>query len=444
MDLPQPIVESFTDDYNTTASASALRYGVWHHSCDPCYENCLLRHAHTPDDVVPTRVWGWQVLMEQLNSTFDQWSERGGFTPDHLVSLNSCAYKTRTRWNPHGLWLHISGRTVTTLRMLADGYRRAEHIKLYIKDVVARSPTPFRTPVVVYVSVTDIPCNTRTPYLTFFGQQGNWNIVIPDNSFYSSTHGSWEETRGRLLARVPQHPFEARKNRLFFRGSPTHSDRENLRRILDVNHSQFADIKLAVVERFKAFAVRIEDHMAYRYLLAVRGKTASSRDKYLLLLGSAIVWAADETPWFQFYHALWKPYYNYIPITESTAGCVASMLQKPESVAAAAKIARRSLQLGEFLSQEAVDEYMLLVLQRYAALQTFRVHEDPIEFLKWFHRFVKKRYRSALVMPDDPSPVKFFFERWLSRRMKQLQSCRTNNTYNGVQLPEDSKYRCWY
>jgi hypothetical protein len=378
------------------------------------------------------------------------WKHMGGITFDMLINMNSCAYKTRTRWNAHGLWLHVYDRNVTVLRMMADGYRRAEHIKLYIKDVVARSSEPFTTPAVFYVSVNDIPCNVAFPYFTFFGQRGVMGIPIPDDSFHRSVHGgSWEGTRSSLLNsthRLTSIPFSKREHKLFFRGSPTHIIREQLRKNLTetVDIAAFADIRLAVMEKFKQFKVALPDHAKYQYLLAVRGKTASSRDKYLTLLGSTIVWVTEDDPWFQFYHRLWRPYVNYVPMSGENAACVARMLMDPSSTEPAARVAQRSTELGRFLTQDVVDEYFRGTLRRYAELQTFTVPPDPIDYMKQVQYRVKKKYRTALLMPDDQSPVKFYFDKWISRRIKQMSSCRNNNTYNGAELPRDSRYRCWY
>lgn len=422
-------------------------YGYWPaEPCDPCgTESCLEKLSAEVNAVPPTSEWAQRALDDQIDQNFEVWKRRGGLTIDHLVTMNSCAYKTRTRWNPHGVWLHISGRNVTTLRFMADGYRRAGHIKQYITEVVNRSPTPFDVPLSVYVSVTDIPCNVQMPYLTFFTQRGVFGIVIPDNSFVRSVHGgSWDKTREKLLPLADSMPFESRQAKIFFRGSPTHKTRENLRVNLTREAPEFADIKLAVMEKFKQFTVKLEDHAKYRFLLAIRGKTASSRDKYLTLLGSVLVWASETEPWFQFYHTLWRPYVNYIPMTEENAVCICRMLNQSENLPKLKEIARRATDLGRFLNQSVADAYMLNVLRKYAALQTFRVDPDPIAFLKNFRSIVKRRYKTALVMPDDQSPVKFVFEKWLNRRIKQMTSCRTNNTFNGVELPAGSRHRCWY
>lgn len=428
------------------------KYGVWAlpDDCNPCQENCMTKYAAEMSTTPAVSSWGPQLLDEQIDDIVSTWKEMGGITFDMLINMNSCAYKTRTRWNAHGLWLHVFDRNVTVLRMMADGYRRAEHIKLYIKDVVARSSEPFTTPLVFYVSVNDIPCNVAFPYFTFFGQRGVMGIPIPDDSFHRSVHGgSWESTRSSLLSsahRLTTVPYSQREHKLFFRGSPTHIIREQLRKNLTEtpDTAAFSDIRLAVMERFKQFKVPLPDHARYQYLLAVRGKTASSRDKYLNLLGSTIVWVSEDEPWFQFYHRLWKPYLNYVPMSSDNAVCVARMLQNKSSLDAAALIAQRSQELGRFLTQDVVDAYFTRTLRRYADIQTFTVPPDAIDYMKQVHHRVKKKYRTALVMPDDQSPVKFYFDKWISRRIKQMSSCRTNNTYNGVELPRDSKYRCWY
>lgn len=450
MKLEFGLANSLNRDHNKKELLNAT-YGTWPTpgGCDPCTEDCMQTLAPQMEAYPHVKVWGHAALQEQIDDLFRLWKKKGGFNLDMQVDVNSCAYKTRTRWNAHGLWLHVFERNVTVLRMMADGYRRAEHIKHYVRKVVANSHQPFRIPMVFYISVNDIPCNVAFPYFSFFGQRGVMGIVIPDDSFHNSVHGgSWSSTRELLLTNstLTAVPFGAREHRLFFRGSPTHLMREHLRKELTESPetAAFADIRLAVVEKFKHTKVPLVDHARYQYLLAIRGKTASSRDKYLNLLGSAIVWAADDEPWFQFYHRLWRPYLNYIPMNERDSKCVVRMLNKSSSAPIAARIAERSRDVGTFLTQDVADNYFRNVLHKYAELQSFAVSPDPIQFMKNIRSYVKKKYRTELLMPDDQSPVKFYFDKWLSRRIKQMTSCRTNNTYNGVELPADSKYRCWY
>ena len=86
----------------------------------------------------------------------------------------------------------------------------------------------------------------------------------------------------------------------------------------------------------------------------------------------------------------------------------------------AQRIAERGLEVGTFLTQSVADEYLRDVLRHYANLQKFAVPSDPIDFVNAMRKFVKRRHKMSLVMPDDKTPVKFYFERWLSRRTKQI------------------------
>jgi hypothetical protein len=426
-----------TDDFGRVWGSEA--------DCNPCTENCIAKMqpppGNTGDDVSS---WGPIALQKLLESNFRIWNQ-SGFSLDNLVSMNSCAYKTRMRYNPHGLWLHISGRNVTTLRMMVDGYLRTKHIRQAIIDAVAASEGVF-PPVSVYVSVTDIPCNTQLPYLTFFGKRGVSGIVIPDDSYYKGVQGlGWEKARGYFLSHSASIPFSSRKANIYFRGSPTHLDRTAVQVALNRSVPHFLDMKLAVMERFRNEQVPMEEIAQHRFTLAIRGKTASSRDKYLNLLGSGVVWVSEDEPWFQVSHVLWRPFYNFFPMRVATCECTARLLANPENGALIEAVARRGRAVGEFLTSSVVQRHLVDVLRRYAQMQTFHVPEDPIAFLVQVRQLVKKKYRWALVMPDDRNPVKFYFYQWLSRRVKQIHSCRTNNTFGHNQtLPPSSQHRCWY
>ena len=201
------------------------------------------------------------------------------------------------------------------------------------------------------------------------------------------------------------------------------------------------------MEKFKHLQVPLKEHAMHKHVLAIRGRTASSRDKYLNLLNSTIVRAEEYEPWFQFYHVLWKPWHNYVPLTTDTLPCIVKMLQDPANEEKLKRIAARGAEVGKYLTQQKVDDLMRKILLRYAAMQQYTVDEDPIYFLKRFGHFVKKRYKNAQVMPDDRAPVKFMFSRWISRRIKQMLSCRYNGTYveNSTQkLAYNSPYKCWY
>ena len=425
-----------TDDYGR----------IWgsHNDCDPCAENCIAKMSSQPHAEKDVQVWGPLALQKLLDSNFRIWKE-AGFNADHLVSMNSCSYKSRMRWNPHGLWLHVSGKNVTTLRMMVDGYLRTKHIRQAIIDAVAASDGVF-PPVSVYVSVTDIPCNTQLPNLTFFGKRGVRGLVIPDDRFYKGVQSmSWEKSRSYFLNRSRQTPFAQRQNNLYFRGSPTHLDRQQIQSKLNETIPNFLDMKLAVMERFRSEQVPMEEIAQHRFALAIRGKTASSRDKYLNLLGSTITWVTEDEPWFQFPHVLWQPYVNFVPMRVDSCNCTARQLTDARNLAAVEEIARRGQMVGEFLSRSVVDGYLVDALRKYASMQTYKVPEDPVDFLSQIRHLVKKKYKWALLMPDDRNPVKFYFNQWLSRRMKQIQSCRTNNTYGGNKtLPLNSPHRCWY
>lgn len=416
-------------------------YGRWDASCE-CKRECLEKGRAAGRKLGPIADWAPQALDDLTRQMFGPW-RRTNITRDHHVSMVACSYRTRTHYNPTGVWMHISGNNATSLRVMIDGYMRQRRIEKYIKHLVrnAKEPLP---PMAIYISTTDTPCNPHLPYLTFFMKRGVKGITIPDDSFVGGMQKDWTAAADELRVASAKVPFASRSKIAFFRGSPTHVLRSKVQAALEACCANRSDVKLAVMEKFKHLIVPLVNHTAYRYLLAIRGRTASSRDKYLNALNSTILWAAeddggDEQPWFQFYHALWKPWVNYVPLRPGNAQCTLDLLD--DNADFAEEIAARGAEVGQFLTQEVVDKQMLKTLRMYASLQTYTVPTDPIEFVRDMYYFVKRRYKTAQVMPDDRNPVKFVFSSWLKRRVRQLQSCLVNDTRT---FSYHNQTGCWY
>ena len=401
-------------------------FGRWSSECDACENNCI--HNVPEDERLQREDWK-RPLKEWAASELDQlaadnlavWNSTG-ITFDHHVSMVCCSYRTRMHYNPSGFWVHISGHNVTLLRLMVDGYDRYKRSLKLLRKVVANGP-PFTKALVAYFSMTDTPCNPMLPYMTFFLRRGVKGILVPDDTF-ENNKGGWEAAWESLRAKAKAVPYSQRNHTLFFRGSPTHPYRSTLENEAKKCCPEFTNISLAVMERFKHLSVPLEEHVNYRFLAAVRGRTASNRDKYLSLLSSTIVRMEEEEPWFQFYHALWKPWVNYVPMNASNVSCLVKLIQNQSNLPFFEKIAARGAEVGDFLSEEVVENYMRSVLNRYANLQRYTVDPDPVEFTRRFYYFVKKRYANAQVMPDDRNPVKFIFYKWISRRIRQMLACR--------------------
>ena len=423
-----------------SANLYARDFGVWRSNCS-CSTDCFAKGDREAAALGPIEDWGNAALRGFINETIQPWREGGGFTMGHHVSMVSCSYRTRTHWNPTGAWIHISGPNVTLLRNMVDGYQRHKRILSYVREVVAKHP--ISPPLAVYISTTDTPCNPQLPYFTFFAKRGVRGIAIPDDSFVGGAQKDWSTVRRDLTAVARNWTFTARRKAVFFRGSPTHRLRQNLMVALQQCCANESDVKLAVMEKFKSMQVPLRDHAAYRYLMAIRGRTAASRDKYLSLLNSTVLWARegdeDESPWFQFYHTMWRPWVNYVPVQPDTAQCTLKLLDDNEE--AAARLARRANDIGAFLTQERVDLQLVETLKAWRDAQDYKVDPDPIEFVRTIYHFVKRHYKNTQVMPDDRNPVKFIFSSWLKRRVRQMMSCRANATQT---FSYHRQTGCWY
>lgn len=420
-------------------------------------------------------------LQQLADDTFLPWVRMGGFTLEHHVNMVTCAFTTRMRRNPQGIWVHVANNTATILRTQADTLGRTGRMIRYIHRVVSSGP-PFSKPAVFYVSVGDYPCHPMHPYFNFFAKKGVRGIMIPDH--LSSV---WRKASTALMAQAKAKPFFDRNNTLFFIGSPNVQLRMAVRDMLERSpYQNQTDMMIAVLEHkaFKHFAKPLAFHTNYRYLLSIRGRTASARDMYFTVMNSTVVRLEDDDQWFQFQHVLWEPYRHYVPlpVEDSQVMCaVANMLGPPEpfptktvgvvdstwrwnetkkrlsSVTGVLhkphyhqtlgnynlneRVAANMFDLGRTLTQDVLDNYFRYVIRRYADMQTSSIPDEAHVFVKSFRSFVRRFHSGVQVIPDDHSPVKFLFHKWLARRWKQILSCRdpeffqkTNGTMAGCVL----------
>ena len=395
-----------------------------------------------------------QMLADDM---FLPWELSGGVDDDKQVNMVTCSFVTRMRWNSFGIWVHIAGNNATVLRQQVDALGRTARVTRYIKRLVSSGP-PFETPLVVYINVMDFPCNVVHPYLNFFTKRGVKGILFPDDQSLF-----WEHRRGTILNESSSRSFSERNNSIFFLGSPNNKKRMELRDMLESSEfSNQTDITIAVLEHksFRHLIRPIEDHTRFRYLLSIRGRTASSRDMSFQVMNSTIIRLEDYDTWFQWYHVLWEPFYNYLPLHPSNSTAQMCLIRRtlgfPEQVSDAGRVnvsASRSRSrgritsktlfssrtgtyasneriasnmglLGEVLTQEVVDNYARYILRRFAAMQRYTVSPDPVLYVRRMRSFVSKRHRGVQVIPDDSSHVKYVFWKWLARRWKQLLSCR--------------------
>ena len=420
-------------------------------------------------------------LQQLADDTFLPWARLGGFTLEHHVNMVTCAFTTRMRRNPQGIWVHVVNNTATILRTQADTLGRTGRMIRYIHRVVSTGP-PFPIPAVFYVSVGDYPCHPMHPYFNFFAKKGVRGIMIPDH--LSSV---WRKASTSLMKQAKSKTFFDRNNSFFFIGSPNVHLRMAVRDMLEASpYSNQTDIKIAVLEHkaFKHFAKPLAYHTNYRYLLSIRGRTASARDMYFTVMNSTIVRLEDDDQWFQFQHVLWEPYRHYVPlpVEDRQVMCAVSNLLGPpepfpnktidivdaswqwdEAKKRMASItgpmskphyhqttgnyhlneraAASMFELGRTLTQEVLDNYFRYTIRRYAEMQTYAAAPEAHDFVKSFRSFVRRFHSGVQVIPDDHSPVKFFFHKWLARRWKQIRSCRdpefnkgTNGTMAGCVL----------
>eukprot|EP00759_Apiculatamorpha_spiralis_P015538 PhF_6_TR22235/c0_g1_i1/m.31401/K13667/RUMI, KTELC1; protein glucosyltransferase len=372
-----------------------------------------------------TMHFGKKRLDEGLKRNLAHWNKEK-ITLDHHVNMNTCSYRTRMRYNPHGLWLHISKNNVTILRMQVEVYGRTRRIYEYIRQVVMTGP-PLPA-VVVYVTVNDIPCNPMLPYLTFFGQESkSFGLMIPDDTFTR-----WDIDRKRCFEAAEKNKFWNRTHDVYFRGSPTHPDRQIVRDRMSTAFPNFTNIQLHVYEKFRSLSESLEENAKHRFVVAVRGRAAASRDKYLHTMGCIVLWAShtQEGRWVQFYHSLWEARRTFLPLNIDNVSCDVQWLVPNATLRSTnfglrlEKMALRSERMMRFLDSNVTAEYLRNVLRGYSKNQKYSVPHNPIDFMKRFWIFLKKRYKNAFVHPDTRSiNYKPFFSDWVARRINQMVAC---------------------
>jgi len=275
------------------------------------------------------------------------------------------------------------------------------------------------------LSVLDEPYLERrfAPPLPLFSSvttSGHWDIPVPANAFFdeggisSSNFGSdfatWETDafQRELQERLP---WEARKDRAFFRGHDWESINSHvdlllsrpaepcvsrwsvtssfgyrrwyeelsapgsaLEGVLDVGLTGAPDFSLKK-RNGRPFAepVSIPDHAKHKYLLHLDGSAHSTRLVKLLTLGSVVL--KQDSPYMEYFYRNLRPYEHFVPVSRdrcSHKNLTATVAWLRQNDAEAHKIARNSLALQRrLLSIDASVCYWQRLLAVYGALQAF-------------------------------------------------------------------------
>ncbi|KAI4487928.1 hypothetical protein M0802_011690 [Mischocyttarus mexicanus] len=143
----------------------------------------------------------------------------------------------------------------------------------------------------------------------------------PAISLYPRGLGRWDQHRQLLDKASKNIPWDKKKEKVFFRGSRTSSERDNLI-LLSRENPNLIDAQYTKNQAWKsdedtlhappASEVPLESHCAYKYLFNYRGVAASFRYKHLFLCRSLVFHVGDE--WTEFYYDAMKPWIHFIPV----------------------------------------------------------------------------------------------------------------------------------
>ncbi|XP_058803538.1 O-glucosyltransferase rumi homolog [Phymastichus coffea] len=261
----------------------------------------------------------------------------------------------------------------------------------------------FITKVIANVSDISMVINTRDypqsskhfgealPVFSFSKTSQYYDIMYPAWAFweggpaiklYPRGLGRWDQHRKSLHEAKEKYPWETKVSKVFFRGSRTSSERDNLV-LLSRAKPQLVDAQYTKNQAWKsekdtlnapaATEVSLESHCAYKYLFNYRGVAASFRHKHLFLCGSLVFHVGEE--WTEFYYDVMKPWIHYIPVpSHATQDQLEELIQFAiDNDAIAKKIADRGRNfIWKNLKLSDVMCYWKKLLKRYSKLFKFK------------------------------------------------------------------------
>lgn len=112
----------------------------------------------------------------------------------------------------------------------------------------------------------------------------------------------------------------------------------------------------------------LEQHMEYKYILDVDGGLGSSRKRWMLKSGSASFFQKSAVS--QWYEALLSGWVHYVPVDRWFRDLVENIRWAQQNDEKARQIAENGVAFAErFLTEDAILEYLAILLQKYSELQ---------------------------------------------------------------------------
>lgn len=201
---------------------------------------------------------------------------------------------------------------------------------------------------------------------------------------YPTGLGRWDEQREIIPRAAKSWPWEKKKNKGFFRGSRTSSERDPLI-LLSRSNPELVDAEYTKNQAWKSEAdtlhrppakeIRLEDHCDYKYLFNFRGVAASFRFKHLFLCDSVVFHVGSA--WLEFFYPAMKPWVHYIPVKEDLSDVRDLLEFAKENDDVVHEIAKRGRQfIWDHLRMEDVTCYWETLLKKYAKLLKFKTKKN--------------------------------------------------------------------
>lgn len=201
---------------------------------------------------------------------------------------------------------------------------------------------------------------------------------------YPTGLGRWDEQREIIPRATKSWPWEKKKNKGFFRGSRTSSERDPLI-LLSRSNPELVDAEYTKNQAWKSEAdtlhrppakeIRLEDHCDYKYLFNFRGVAASFRFKHLFLCDSVVFHVGSA--WLEFFYPAMKPWVHYIPVKEDLSDVRDLLEFAKENDDVVHEIAKRGRHfIWDHLRMEDVTCYWETLLKKYAKLLKFKTKKN--------------------------------------------------------------------
>lgn len=207
-------------------------------------------------------------------------------------------------------------------------------------------------------------------------------VNMPDFSFQGWPEQflpPWQLTRSLLQNAADNQPWRKRSDVLFWKGGNTHPERDILVNSNMLQQSGMAQVHFVNFSNAATY-VSLPEHCHHKYLLNMEGYSYSSRLKYIMACGSAIIYPNKRYTEF-WYHMLDET--NHIPVErtspENRGAPILSALKKLKADESRAERIGKAAQhlVLEVLHPDNVDRYFAELIIQYSKLMTFDVELHP-------------------------------------------------------------------